>query len=105
MPEKGIPDGKWKAEADRLLPLLWRYERKRRDGAESRPKAFGCDACVWGLPHQECLPWAGPPEAYEGQLSCRSGHPGEDQRRQEISSARLFVAPLKGTVRFCPGSP
>ena len=67
-------------------------------------KTFGCDACVWGLPHQECLPWAGPPEAHEGQLSCHSGHPGEDQRPQEISLARLFVAPLKGTVRFCPGS-
>ena len=60
--------------------------------------------CV-GLPHQECLPGAGPPEAYEGQLSCHSGHPGEDQRRQEISPARLFVASLKGTVRCCPGSP
>ena len=36
---------------------------------------------------------------------CRSGHPGEDQRRQEIGPARLFVAPLKGTVRCCPGSP
>ena len=85
MPEKGIPDGKGKVEANRLLPLLRHYEQKRRDGAESRVKTFGCDACVWGLPHQECFPWAGPPEAHEGQLSCRSGHPGEDQRWQEIS--------------------
>ena len=27
VPEKGIPDGKWEAEAGRLLPLLWRYQR------------------------------------------------------------------------------
>ena len=33
--------------------------------AKPRPEAFGRDACVWGLPHQECLPGAGPPEAYE----------------------------------------
>ena len=25
VPEKGIPDGKWEAEAGCLLPLLWRY--------------------------------------------------------------------------------
>ena len=25
VPEKGIPDDKWEAEAGRLLPLLWRY--------------------------------------------------------------------------------
>ena len=25
VPEKGIPDGKWEAEAGRLLPLLWCY--------------------------------------------------------------------------------
>ena len=25
VPEKGIPDGKWEAEAGRLLPLLWHY--------------------------------------------------------------------------------
>ena len=67
--EKSIPDGKWKAEADRLLPLLRHYKRKRRDRVESRLKTFGCDACVWGLPHQECLPWACPPETHEGQLS------------------------------------
>ena len=85
VPEEGIPHGTGKAEADRLLPLLWHYERECRDRAKSRPKTFGRDACVWGLPHQECLPWAGPPEAYEGQLSCRSGHPGEDQRWQEIN--------------------
>ena len=34
-------------------------------GLKPRPEAFGRDACVWGLPHQECLPGAGPPEAYE----------------------------------------
>ena len=85
VPEESIPRGTGKVEADRLLPLLWHYQRERRDGAKSRPKTFGRDACMWGLPHQECLPWAGPPEAYEGQLSCRSGHPGEDQRRQEIN--------------------
>ena len=64
VPEKDVPDDKWKRRQVAFCPYCGVTNDNAKTGL-TRPDAFGRDACVWGLPHQECLPGAGTPEAYE----------------------------------------
>ena len=59
---------------------------------------------VCGAATPECLPGAGSPEAYEDNCPAILAILGRPEAAG-ISPAQLVVAPLKGTVRCCPGFP
>ena len=47
--------GKWRQVA--FCPYCGVTNDNAEKGLKPRPEAFGRDACVWGLPHQECPAW------------------------------------------------